>query len=183
MSSLRRPGWRDRRLSLSSFRCRTVRPGTGPVRCSRSPGGDQRATSVLAAPRHHQDRLAARVTAQEAGACQMGQVAAGVLHLLDQFDVVILDHRPIDLHHLCGVDGCDLAIGCSERRGWISCAWDRSRAWAERSGGLANRRPVRDRNECSDRLRRGSASRRSTHGPAWRRGTLRLPPASQAPVQ
>ncbi len=39
---------------------------------------------------------------QESLPCQMRQVAAGVLHHLDQLDPIMLDHPSVHLDHLLG---------------------------------------------------------------------------------
>ncbi len=44
------------------------------------------------------------IAVEEARAREVGQVPAGVLHHLDELDPVVLDHRPVDLDHLDGVE-------------------------------------------------------------------------------
>jgi hypothetical protein len=61
------------------------------------PGGDQAATAVATWP--GQDRHRA---GRKADDCQFGQATSGVLHHLDEFDVQIFDHRPVDCAHLLG---------------------------------------------------------------------------------
>ncbi len=69
-----------------------------------APRRDEHSPAGAATAGHGQDSLAARIAREEAHAGEMRQVAAGVLHHLNEFDVIILDHRSIDFHHLSGVD-------------------------------------------------------------------------------
>src|SRR5262249_5018396 len=55
------------------------------------------AAAVAARPGQHRDR-----PRREPVDCQLGEAAAGVLHHLDELDVQVLDHDPVDFTHLLG---------------------------------------------------------------------------------
>jgi hypothetical protein len=63
-------------------------------------GTHQCAAAITTRPGEHHHPLATGIAGQEAAAGQMCQIVPGVLHHLDQFDVVVLDHRPIHFDHL-----------------------------------------------------------------------------------
>jgi hypothetical protein len=58
-------------------------------------GRDQASTAVATGACQHR-----HPGWREAGYGQLGQIAPGILHHLDQLDVKIFDHGPVDLSHL-----------------------------------------------------------------------------------
>ena len=74
------------------------------------PGGDETAAAVPTGPGEHRDRLR-----REQASGEVGEVAPGVLHHLDELDVEVLDHGAIHGSHLGDIDPRDdLAAGKNE---------------------------------------------------------------------
>jgi hypothetical protein len=48
------------------------------------------------------DRATARISIKKSRSGEMRKIAPCILHHLDQLDPIVLDHFPVDLHHLFG---------------------------------------------------------------------------------
>jgi hypothetical protein len=66
---------------------------------------DQATTAVSARARQHD-----HADGRETGYGELGEVSPGVLHHLDQLDVKVLGHSPVDLPHLVSRQGWHLAL-------------------------------------------------------------------------
>ena len=63
---------------------------------------NQSATTVASRSREDEDPSPSGVAFQESTSCQMGKLSAGVLHHLDEDDIVVFYHRPVHFAHLVG---------------------------------------------------------------------------------
>jgi hypothetical protein len=70
-----------------------------------TPRGSQRAAAIAAGAGQHHHVLATRVAIEKARARHVCQISPGILRHLNQFDLVILGHRAINLDHLRGGQG------------------------------------------------------------------------------
>ena len=74
-------------------------PRSGRPRCL---GADQCPATIATRARQYDYLFTTWVTIKEADSGQMGQVASGVFHHLDEIYPKIFHHRPIHFNHLLG---------------------------------------------------------------------------------
>ncbi len=83
----------------------------------KSPGADQRPTSVATRSGQDYDAAVPGIATEKSASGQMGQVPSRVFHHLFEPDFVIFRHGPVNFHHLLGRDIGNIAFVRNEVHG------------------------------------------------------------------